>query len=91
MWNSEKGGGKNDSIKRNIQQYQQREKYGDIVKNVKYPFFWTVLIADEKYIYWRYFGESANDNTLDALAWILKNIFELTPEEFIEKYECREV
>ena len=67
------------------------KKYGDIVKNVKDPFFWTVLIADEKYIYWRYFGESANDNTMDALAWILKNIFKLTPEEFIEKYECREV
>ena len=67
------------------------KKYGDIVKNVKYPFFWTVLIADEKYIYWCYFGESANDNTMDALAWILKNIFKLTPEEFIEKYECKEV
>lgn len=67
------------------------KKYGDIVKNVKNPFFWTVLIADEKYIYWRHFGESANDNTMDALAWILENIFKLTPEDFIEKYECREV
>ena len=67
------------------------KKYGEIEKNVKYPFFWTVLIADEKYIYWRYYGESANDNTMDALAWILKSIFKLTPEEFIEKYECREV
>ena len=67
------------------------KKYGEIEKNVKYPFFWTVLTANEKYIYWCYFGESANKNTITDLAWILKNIFEITPEEFIEKYECREV
>ena len=66
------------------------KKYGDIVKNVKDPFFDTVLSANEQYIYWQHFGSSANKNTMESLAWILKNIFKLTPEEFIEKYECRE-
>lgn len=67
------------------------KKYGYVMKNVKYPFFDTVLSANEQYIFWRHFGSSANKNTIGNLEWILENIFKLTPEEFIEKYECREV
>ena len=67
------------------------KKYGYVMENVKYPFFAAVLSANEQYIYWQHFGSSANKNTMESLAWILKNIFKLTPEEFLEKYECREV
>lgn len=67
------------------------KKYGYVMENVKYPFFYTVLSANEQYIYWQHFGSSANKNTIGNLAWILENIFELSPEKFIEKYEYREV
>ena len=67
------------------------KKYGYMMKNVKYPFFDTVLSANKQYIYWQRFGSSANKNTVKDLEWILENIFELSPEKFIEKYECRGV
>lgn len=67
------------------------KKYGHVMKNVKYPFFATVLTANEQYIFWQHFGSSANKNTIENLAWILESIFELSPEKFIEKYECVEV
>lgn len=67
------------------------KKYGYMMNNVKYPFFDVVLSANQQYIYWRHFGSSANKNTVEDLEWILENIFKLSPEKFIEKYECREV
>ena len=67
------------------------KKYGYVMEKVKYPFFDTVLSANEQYIYWQHFGSSANKNTIESLAWILKNIFKLSPEKFIKEYKCVEV
>ena len=61
------------------------KKYGYVMEKVKYPFFDTVLSANEQYIYWQHFGSSANKNTIESLAWILKNIFKLSPEKFIKE------
>ena len=52
-------------------------------------FFWQVLSADSRFIYWRHYGSSANKNKLESLAWILENIFNMTAEEFLSKYTTR--
>lgn len=49
-------------------------------------YFWDVLSADKEYIYWRHYGEGANKTIIENLRWILKNIFEMTPEEFLYNY-----
>lgn len=33
-----------------------------------------------------HFGSSAHKNTPDGLAWILENIFRMTPEQFLQNY-----
>ena len=35
------------------------------------------LWLNNKYIFWRHYGQSANKNTLKDLRWILKVIFEI--------------
>lgn len=49
-------------------------------------YFWDVLYYDRNYIQWRYYGSGANKASLENLKWILSNIFELSPEEFLYKY-----
>ena len=46
------------------------KKYGEIEKNVKHPFFWTVLIADEKYIYWQNFSVICSRTNFNWLCYI---------------------
>lgn len=65
------------------------KEYGYMMNNVTYPFFNTVLSANTQYIRWQHFGSSANKNNINNLKWIIEIIFNLTPEEFIKKYECR--
>ena len=49
-------------------------------------YFWDVLSADRQYIYWQDHGSSANRLSVQNLEWILKNIFRMTPEEFLFEY-----
>lgn len=49
-------------------------------------FFWDVLSADNTYIYWRCYGQSANKTSLQNLKWIIREIFRMTPEEFLYTY-----
>lgn len=58
-----------------ISQYRDRGTY-----------FWAVLSGDKYFIRWRHAGSSANKSTLRDLKWILSEIFEMTPEEFLFKY-----
>lgn len=39
---------------------------------------------------WEHYGRSACKNTKKELKWLLKNIFELTPLEFINTYKLSE-
>ena len=66
------------------------ETFGEILPHrLGGTFFWDVLSVSpvgKKYIRWRHYGSSANKNTKKDLAWILREIFKMTPEEFMEKY-----
>lgn len=55
----------------------------------RFPYFDAVMWTNEKYIFWRNYGSSANKNTIQDLEWILENIFKTTPEEFLKKYITR--
>lgn len=61
-------------------------KYGEDLENVRFPIFWEVLSANKYYIFWRNYGSSANKNTKKNLLWIITNIFNTTPEQFINDY-----
>ena len=56
---------------------------------MRYPVFNTCLWTDneKKYIYWKYYGRSANENTIESLSWIISTIFDSTPEQFVEKFQ----
>ena len=48
---------------------------------------WDVLwMTDSGYIAWRNYGQSACRNNLRDLYWTITNIFDTTPEKFIEDY-----
>lgn len=49
-------------------------------------YFWEVLHANNKYIYWTHYGSSANKLGLNSLKWILSEIFKMTPEQFLYTY-----
>ena len=71
---------------------QNRKVYGYVVNKVRYPYFCEVLYKTMKgYIGWHNYGSSANKNTKEDLKFIIKKIFLLTPKEFVEKYECRNI
>ena len=41
---------------------------------------------DGKYIHWENYGASAVRNNLRDLSWLIKTIFDTTPEDFIKDY-----
>ena len=64
--------------------------YGYIFTKCKYPFFDEVLYKTPGgYIGYTHFGSSASENTERGLQFIIENIFECSPDEFVKKYECR--
>ena len=65
--------------------------YGYVVKNVRFPYFHSVLNKHpfKSFFCWSNYGSSANKANKKELAWIIETIFKMTPEEFINKYECR--
>ena len=64
--------------------------YTEFLGNVRFPCHYTVLFYDpiKKLFCWRNYGSSANKATKAKLRWILKVIFKMTPEEFIQTYDC---
>lgn len=59
-------------------------------KKPRFPYFDANLyITPAGFIGWTHYGSSANKNTIHDLEWILENIFETTPEEFLKKYITR--
>jgi len=58
--------------------------YGYFILNVRFPFFQTCLSVSEngEFIRWTNYGSSANENTKQALQWIIETIFKTTPGEF---------
>ena len=63
------------------------EIFGSIRKSsLGGTYFWDVLSSNGKYIRWTHYGSSANKATLEELRWILTEIFEMTPEEFLFEY-----
>ena len=68
---------------------QNGESFGEIIPHrLGGTFFWDVLCLSptKQYIRWRNYGSSANKNTTKDLAWILSEIFKMTPEKFMAKY-----
>ena len=49
-------------------------------------YFWDVLYFDGTYICWRHYGSSANKASLQNLKWIMTNIFNMTPEQFLYEH-----
>ena len=53
-------------------------------------FFWAVLYIKHNgngdYICWRNYGSSAEKVSLKNLEWVLKEIFRMTPEQFLYSY-----
>ena len=68
---------------------QKGKVYGYDFTNVRFPFFKIVLSKNGRFIHWSNYGSSANKNTLKDLKWIIEVIFECTPEDFVQKFECR--
>lgn len=68
--------------------------FGDICEHrMGGTYFWEVLwIAPsrndptKKFIFWRNYGQSANKMTKKDLAWVLKEIFKMSPAEFLFRY-----
>ena len=61
--------------------------FAEHVTNVKYPYLWDVLyLTPHNYIGWTYYGSSTVPNTINNLAWVLKNIFDMSAEEFLQRY-----
>lgn len=62
--------------------------YGKTCEGRIEPYFWFVMYKDENFIHWLHFGQSANRCTLKELEWIIRVIFDTTPEKFMAEYEC---
>ena len=65
--------------------------YGYMVTPVRYPYFYRSLQYDGKYFLWHVAGSSAVKATKDDLAWLIENIFKITPEKFIDRYQLRHI
>lgn len=65
------------------------QKYGCFIYNVRFPYYHTVLSYDpiKKLFFWTHYGSSANKATKYDLNWIVREIFGLTPKEFLLKYQ----
>ena len=53
----------------------------------KYPFIRAALyITTNNYIGYTHYGSSAVKNNKQDLQWVIENIFDTTPEKFLETY-----
>lgn len=70
-----------------------REQFGKIeAHNLGGAYFWDVMYAGtsevtgKTLIFWRHYGSSANKCTRKDLRWLLKEIYHMTPAEFLAEY-----
>lgn len=75
-----------ESLRRIMRHLEAGHSYTEWMDSIKYPGWWWVLNANKEYIFWRHYGQSANDKTLGDLGWIIREIFKMTPVEFENKY-----
>ena len=86
---------KNDALHRIMENLKNGKRYGKQVDYVRYPYFSTVLSIHESnynsknYIFWCHYGSSANKVTLKDLDWIIRVMFNMTPEQFEAEYEMQ--
>lgn len=89
-----------------INEYSEREAllkiYNDLLSGidygkdfdhgVRYPFFDTSLwtTKNKQYIGFSHYGSSCQRANIKNLLWILFNIFNMSPEDFLSKYITRE-
>ena len=57
------------------------DEYRDGTKNLS-----VVVYADSNYIYWRYFGSSANRATARDMEFVVTRIFRMSFDQFIRHY-----
>lgn len=61
--------------------------YVEHIENVKFPYVHKVLyLTLGGYIGWSHYGSSACRMNLRDLNWTIRNIFEMTPAEFLKTY-----
>lgn len=61
--------------------------FGKHSLNVKYPYIHANLyLTDNGYIGYSHYGSSAVKDTIPELAWVIENVFDTTPEIFLESY-----
>ena len=70
------------------------DSYGRPVWDVSWPYFETVLWRYENrghwYIGYKHFGSSAVTDNTDKLRWLIRTIFDMTPEQFEKEYISRD-
>ena len=87
---------KNDSLHRIMENLKAGKQYGHQINTVRFPYFHANLAIGrsafngKSYIYWSHAGSSANRVTLKDLNWIIRSIFNTTPELFEQNYELQE-
>lgn len=65
---------------------KEGKQYGLYFTDVPFPKFSWSLKKEGNYIHWRGPGESVNKATLNELKWIIKEVFQTTPEWFEKDY-----
>lgn len=81
----------NPTLQQIYNNLQDGRIYGYDFTKCKYPFFDPVLyLTKGGYIGWHHYGSSAAENKIEDLDWLIREIFRMTPEEFVQKYIMQE-
>lgn len=78
-----------DALRELFENLKNGAVYGHQVNNVVCPFFWENVGIHDGYIKWNHYGASANDVSMNDLAFIVFTIFKTTPRAFMQEYERR--
>lgn len=78
-----------DALRELFEDLKSGAVYGHQVNDVTYPFFWENIGIHGSYIKWSHYGASANDVSMDDLAFVVFDIFKTTPRAFMQEYERR--
>lgn len=78
-----------DALRELFEDLKNGAVYGHQVNNVTYPFFWENIGIHDGYIKWNHYGASANDVSMNGLAFVVFTIFKTTPRAFMQEYERR--
>ena len=78
-----------DALRELFENLKSGAVYGHLVTNVACPFFWENLGIHDGYIKWNHYGASANEVSMNGLAFVVFAIFRTTPRAFMQEYERR--